>query len=147
MWSHAHSSGKPVTSLGDRPRLIVVKFLRFKDMMAVLKRAKNLRGTNIFLNEDCAPEAEITYPSYESCKIAWGHCLHLLREAHCPQREPSFQVVGWRLTKDTGWPSWIPRPVQPMSQVMTSVDGTASSTLGWGTTLLTTTGNEQSNTK
>ncbi|XP_071024797.1 uncharacterized protein [Oncorhynchus clarkii lewisi] len=73
-----------------------------------------------------------------------------------PTEEPAEQhrtthslteVVGWRLTKDTGWPSWIPRPVQPMSQVMTSVDGTASSTLGWGTTLLTTTGNGQSNTK
>jgi hypothetical protein len=37
----AHGSGKPVTSPGDRPRLIVVKFLRFKD-----KREPRTRGTN-----------------------------------------------------------------------------------------------------
>ena len=35
---------------------IVVKFLRFKDKVAVLERTKNLRGTYIFLNEDY-PEA------------------------------------------------------------------------------------------
>jgi hypothetical protein len=34
-----------VTGLGDRPRPIVVKFLRFKDMVAVLEKAKNVRGT------------------------------------------------------------------------------------------------------
>ena len=34
----------------------MVKFLRFKDKVAVLERAKNLRGTYIFLNEDY-PEA------------------------------------------------------------------------------------------
>ena len=36
----AHRSGKHVTCLGDRPRMIVVKFLRFKDKMAVLERAE-----------------------------------------------------------------------------------------------------------
>ena len=49
---HAHRSGKPVSSPDDRPRPIVVKFLRFKDKAAVLERAKNLRETNIFLYED-----------------------------------------------------------------------------------------------
>ena len=34
----------------------MVKFLRFKDNVAVLERAKNLRGTYIFLNKDY-PEA------------------------------------------------------------------------------------------
>jgi hypothetical protein len=48
----AHRSGKPATNPDDTPRLIVVKLLRFKNKMAVLERAKNLRGTNIFLNED-----------------------------------------------------------------------------------------------
>ena len=52
----AHRTGKPTTGPGDRPRPIVVKFLRFKDKVAVLERAKNLRGTYIFLNEDY-PEA------------------------------------------------------------------------------------------
>jgi hypothetical protein len=46
----ANRSGNPVTSSGDRPRPIVVKFLRFKDKMAVLERDKNWRGI-IFLNE------------------------------------------------------------------------------------------------
>jgi hypothetical protein len=36
-----------------RPRPIVV---RFKDKMAVLERGKNLRGTNIFLNEELIPD-------------------------------------------------------------------------------------------
>ena len=40
----------PVTNLGDRPRPIVVKFLRFKNKTTVLQRAKNFRGTNMFLN-------------------------------------------------------------------------------------------------
>lgn len=43
----AHTSGKPVTSPGDRPRPIVVKFQWSKDKMTVLERAKNLRGTNM----------------------------------------------------------------------------------------------------
>jgi hypothetical protein len=46
---HAHRTGKPTTGPDDRTRLIVVKFLRFKDKVAVLERAKNLRGTYIFL--------------------------------------------------------------------------------------------------
>ena len=34
---HTHRTGKPTTGPGDRP--IVVKFLRFKDKVAVLERA------------------------------------------------------------------------------------------------------------
>jgi hypothetical protein len=49
----AHRTG-PIP--GDRPRPIVVKFLSFKDKVAVLERATNLRGKYIFLNEDY-PEA------------------------------------------------------------------------------------------
>ena len=46
------------TGLENPPpaQVIVVKFLRFKDKVAVLGRAKNLRGMYIFLNEDY-PEA------------------------------------------------------------------------------------------
>ena len=55
-----HRTGKPRTLTEDttntRPRTIVVKFLRFKDREAVLQRAKQLKGTNIYLNEDF-PEA------------------------------------------------------------------------------------------
>lgn len=47
----AHRTGKPEAAR-ERPRSIVVKFLRFKDKAAVLQRAKNLKGTKIFINED-----------------------------------------------------------------------------------------------
>lgn len=47
----AHRTGKP-TADGDRPRSIVVKLLSFKDKAAVLQKAKNLKGTIIFINED-----------------------------------------------------------------------------------------------
>lgn len=40
----------------DKPRPIVVRFLRLKDKFAVLDRAKRLKGTGIFINEDF-PEA------------------------------------------------------------------------------------------
>ena len=46
----AHRTGKP--GGGDRPRPVVVKLLRFKDREAILQRAKSLRGTNIYINED-----------------------------------------------------------------------------------------------
>ena len=64
----------------NRPRPIVLKFLRFKGKVAVLERLKNLRGTYIFLNEDY-PEAvhqKRSAPSHESCQNTLGHCLHLL---------------------------------------------------------------------
>lgn len=47
----AHCTSKPEAAR-DRPRSIVVKFLHFKDKAAVLQRAKNLKGTRIFINED-----------------------------------------------------------------------------------------------
>ena len=47
---HAHRTGKPTTGPGDRPMPIVVRFLRFKDKVAVLERAKNLRGTCLCLS-------------------------------------------------------------------------------------------------
>ena len=46
----AHRTGKP--GGGDRPRPIAVKLLRYKDREAILQRAKSLRGTKIFINED-----------------------------------------------------------------------------------------------
>ena len=48
--------GKPTTGPGDRPRPTVIRCLRFKDKVVGLERAKILRGTYIFLNEDY-PEA------------------------------------------------------------------------------------------
>ena len=45
----AHRAGKPG---GERPRPIVVKFLRHKDRTSILQRTKALKGTRIFINED-----------------------------------------------------------------------------------------------
>jgi hypothetical protein len=52
----AQRTGKRTTGPGDRPRPIEVKFLRFKDKVVVLERAKNLRVMYIFLKMDY-PEA------------------------------------------------------------------------------------------
>lgn len=40
----------------EKPRPIVVRFLRLKDKLAVLDKAENLKGSGIFINEDF-PEA------------------------------------------------------------------------------------------
>lgn len=45
----AHRTGKP---RGDKPRPIVVKFLRFKDKSDILQKTKSLKGTDIYINED-----------------------------------------------------------------------------------------------
>lgn len=41
--------GKPS---GERPRPVVVKFLRQKDKTAILQKSKSLKGTNIYINQD-----------------------------------------------------------------------------------------------
>ena len=57
----AHRVGKPSAAAVDdphaagpspRPRSICVKFLRFKDKSAVLKSAKKLKNTGVYINED-----------------------------------------------------------------------------------------------
>lgn len=44
------SDGGP--SVGNKPRGIIVKFLRFKDRSMVLANAKKLKGSDIYINED-----------------------------------------------------------------------------------------------
>lgn len=51
-----HRAGKSVPGKPERPRPILVRFLRFKDKLAVLDRAKKLKGSGIYINEDF-PEA------------------------------------------------------------------------------------------
>lgn len=66
---HAHRTGKPAAD-GDRPRSIVVKSLHFKDKAAVLQKAKNLKGTKIFISEDCTDgvrKKKRTDAQVESC--------------------------------------------------------------------------------
>lgn len=50
----AHRAGKPM--LLKKPRPVVVRFLRMKDKLLVLDKAKNLKGSGIFINKDF-PEA------------------------------------------------------------------------------------------
>lgn len=47
----ARRSGKPV-SMGNKPRPIAVKLLRHKDKLSILAKAKILKGSNIYINED-----------------------------------------------------------------------------------------------
>lgn len=47
----AHRTGKSEPGR-DSPRPIVVRFQKYKDKLAVLERAKNLKGTKIYINED-----------------------------------------------------------------------------------------------
>lgn len=46
----AHCVGKP--SEGERPRPVLIKLFRFKDREDILQRAKFLKATKIFINED-----------------------------------------------------------------------------------------------
>ncbi|CAH1258205.1 Hypp1974 [Branchiostoma lanceolatum] len=46
----AHRNGR--FQADRRPRSIVTKLLRYKDKQGILQRAKNLKGTHIFINED-----------------------------------------------------------------------------------------------
>ena len=45
----AHRAGRKNR---NKPRTIVCKLLRFKDKQNILRKAKLLKGTNIFINED-----------------------------------------------------------------------------------------------
>lgn len=42
-----------------RPRSIVVKLLRYKDKKEILRRAKCLKETNIFINEDFSEKVRL----------------------------------------------------------------------------------------
>ncbi|XP_065681347.1 uncharacterized protein LOC136094977 [Hydra vulgaris] len=49
----AHRTGKKDVK---KPRTIVLKLLDFKDKTEILKKSFNLKGKNIFINEDFCPE-------------------------------------------------------------------------------------------
>ena len=46
---HVHRAGR---KSGSNPRTIVYKLIRFKDKQNILRKAKLLKGTNIFIDED-----------------------------------------------------------------------------------------------
>ena len=75
----AHRSGKP-HGQGEKPRLIVVKFLRNKDKLYVLEKVKHLKGTNIFVNEDYSESVQLkqtkrTDSCNETGQTKRGHCV------------------------------------------------------------------------
>ena len=54
----------------NKPRTIVCKLLRFKDKQKILRKAKILKGTNIFINEDyCQDTVEYRNELWEEVKV------------------------------------------------------------------------------
>ena len=63
----AHRTGRKSRS---KPRTIVCKLLRFKDKQNILRKAKLLKGTNIFINEDyCQDTVECRKELWEEVKV------------------------------------------------------------------------------
>ncbi|KAJ8385857.1 hypothetical protein AAFF_G00179230 [Aldrovandia affinis] len=48
-FERVHRTGR---STGERTRPIVAKFFRYKDKVRVMEKAKDLKGTNVYINED-----------------------------------------------------------------------------------------------
>ena len=66
----AHRVGRKNRS---KPRTIVCKLLRFKDKQNILRKAKLLKGTNIFINEDyCQDTVEHRKELWEEVKVLRG---------------------------------------------------------------------------
>ena len=66
----AHRAG---TKNRSKPRTIVCKLLRFKDKQNILRKAKLLKGTNIFINEDyCQDTVEHRKELWEEVKVLRG---------------------------------------------------------------------------
>ena len=63
----AHRAGRKSR---NKPRTIVCKLLRFKDKQNILRKAKLLKGTNIFINEDyCLDTLEYRKELWEVVKV------------------------------------------------------------------------------
>ncbi|XP_031549027.1 uncharacterized protein LOC116286615 [Actinia tenebrosa] len=98
----AHRTGKPRI---DKPRQIVVKFLRYKDRESVLDKRKSLKGTGIFVNEDLSSrvlkrrqeqQGRLEEARKEG-KIAYFRMDHLViknRAFQTPSRLHPFRTLG-----------------------------------------------------
>ena len=63
----AHRAGRKSR---NKPRTIVCKPLRFKDKQNILRKAKLLKGTNVFINEDyCQDTAEYRQELWAEVKV------------------------------------------------------------------------------
>ena len=64
---HAYRTGRKSR---NKPRTIVCKLLQFKDKQNILRKAKLLKGTNIFINEDyCQDTVEYRKELWEEVKV------------------------------------------------------------------------------
>lgn len=66
-WNYqAWSLNRNGTSNRDRARPILARFMANKDKVRVLERGKNVKGTNVHMNEDDTEEVrQRTHTSYE----------------------------------------------------------------------------------
>lgn len=95
-----YRTGKPVTG-SNRPRSIVVKFLIYKDKADVLGRAKNLKGSRIYINEDFT----------EAVRLKRKELLPKMREAR-----DRGEIAYLRHDKLIIWPrNSTPRPPENMN--------------------------------
>ena len=63
----AHRAGRKSR---NKPRTIVCKLLRFNDKQNILRKAKLLKGTKIFINEDyCLDTVEYRKELWEEVKV------------------------------------------------------------------------------
>ena len=63
----AHRAGRKSRS---KPRTIICRLLRFKDKQNILRKAKLLKGTNIFINEGyCQDTVEYRKEFWEEYKV------------------------------------------------------------------------------
>ena len=61
---------KDTNENGNRPRTIVAKLLDFRDKERIIKSAKNLKGTGIYVNEDyCSETTKLRKSLWEQVKI------------------------------------------------------------------------------
>jgi hypothetical protein len=84
----------------------VDKFLRFKDKMAVLERAKYLRGTKIFINEEFSEAVRQSWkeliPAMKAAYIRYDKLIaNLPPKSLGGVREPSFRVSSFSPTSHT----------------------------------------------
>ena len=64
---HAHRTGRKSR---NKPRTIVCKLLQFKDKQNILRKAKLLKRTNVFINEDyCQDTVEYREELWEEAKV------------------------------------------------------------------------------
>ncbi|KAJ8016243.1 hypothetical protein DPEC_G00005180 [Dallia pectoralis] len=107
----AHRTGNPSGYSGKRPRPITVKFLRYKDKMAVLRKTKDLKGTNIYVNEDYTEavrqKRKELIPAMKAARERSD--IAYIRQVYCPSPCPKAEGYEKHQQPGIGAKSWIER--------------------------------------